>query len=111
MSWQESELTQRRVDFEAWCQKEVATQESLLHWLWALLDSASRISGKEKQRQELLELRSSFNGEDTAEEPVDVTSVLDTAKQLQLLQQKVEPSSHGNLNLAVQCLSELEWLD
>ena len=65
---------------------------------------------QEKQRQELLELRSSFSSEDSADESFDLASVLDTAKQLQLVQQSAaaEPPSHGNLDLAVQCLSELE---
>ena len=30
ISRQENELTQRRLDFAAWCEKEVATQDSLL---------------------------------------------------------------------------------
>ncbi|CAE7350169.1 kif19 [Symbiodinium sp. CCMP2592] len=87
---EESDLTQRRLDFAAWCEKEVATQE--------------------KQRQELIKLQGSFNAEDSEDESFDVPSLLSTAKQLQLLQQgkAAEPPSHSNLDVAVQCLSELE---
>lgn len=87
---EENDLTQRRLDFAAWCEKEVATQE--------------------KQRQELIKLQGSFNAEDSEDESFDVPSLLSTAKQLQLLQQgkAAEPPSHSNLDVAVQCLSELE---
>ncbi|CAE7289852.1 kif19 [Symbiodinium sp. CCMP2456] len=87
---EENELTQRRLDFAAWCEKEVATQE--------------------KQRQELIKLQGSFNAEDSEDESFDVPSLLSTAKQLQLMQQgKVaESPSHSNLDVAVQCLAELE---
>lgn len=87
---EENELTQRRLDFAAWCEKEVATQE--------------------KQRQELIRLQGSFDAEDSEDESFDVPSLLSTAKQLQLMQQGkvVESPSHSNLDVAVQCLAELE---
>ena len=72
--------------------------------------SCSAAEHEEKQRQELIRLQGSFDAEDSEDESFDVPSLLSTAKQLQLMQQGkvVESPSHSNLDVAVQCLAELE---
>mmetsp|Transcript_49858 Transcript_49858/g.112139 ORF Transcript_49858/g.112139 Transcript_49858/m.112139 type:complete len:801 (+) Transcript_49858:56-2458(+) len=83
---EENQLTQRTVEFEAWCQEEMNQQE--------------------RQRKELSVLRASLDGQDIGEES-DAAFV--DAMQLQLIQGgEITEADHPELDLTVKCLSELE---